>query len=93
MLPDTPALVAEDLTCIRNDRTLFSGLSFELRDSQALLLEGRNGSGKTSLLQHLAHNAPSDSYSDGIVHLVYGVQGRQILGRLLITPGEHNGYI
>jgi heme exporter protein A len=53
MLPDTPALVAEDLTCIRNDRTLFSGLSFDLRASQALLLEGRNGSGKTSLLRIL----------------------------------------
>ena len=53
MLPDTPALVAEDLTCIRNDRTLFTGLSFQLRVSQALLLEGRNGSGKTSLLHIL----------------------------------------
>ena len=53
MLPDTPALVAQDLTCIRNDRTLFSGLSFQLRQSQALLLEGRNGSGKTSLLHIL----------------------------------------
>ena len=54
MLPDTPALVAEDLTCIRNDRTLFTGLSFQLRVSQALLLEGRNGSGKTTLLRALA---------------------------------------
>jgi heme exporter protein A len=53
MPPDTPALVAQDLTCIRNDRTLFSGLSFQLRASQALLLEGRNGSGKTSLLHIL----------------------------------------
>ncbi|MGD2074672.1 MAG: cytochrome c biogenesis heme-transporting ATPase CcmA [Gammaproteobacteria bacterium] len=53
MSPDTPALAAQDLTCIRNDRTLFSGLSFQLRASEALLLEGRNGSGKTSLLHIL----------------------------------------
>jgi len=53
MRPDSPALVAQDLTCIRNDRTLFSGLCFELRSSQALVLEGRNGSGKTSLLHIL----------------------------------------
>jgi len=53
MFPDTPALNAQDLTCIRNDRTLFSGLSFKLGPSQALVLEGRNGSGKTSLLHIL----------------------------------------
>jgi heme exporter protein A len=53
MLPDTPALAARDLTCIRNDRTLFSGLSFQLQRAQALLLEGRNGSGKTSLMHIL----------------------------------------
>ncbi len=53
MFPDTSALVAQDLTCIRNDRTLFSKVSFQLHASQALLLEGRNGSGKTSLLNIL----------------------------------------
>ena len=48
-----PGLVAENLSCIRNDRTLFTGLSFHLQASQALLLEGRNGSGKTSLMHIL----------------------------------------
>jgi heme exporter protein A len=48
-----PALEAHDLECIRDDRTLFSGLAFRLEAGQALLLEGRNGSGKTSLLRIL----------------------------------------
>lgn len=44
---------ARDLECIRDDRTLFSGLHFDLGTGQALVLEGRNGSGKTSLLRIL----------------------------------------
>jgi heme exporter protein A len=41
------------LECIRDDRMLFSGLDFTLGSGQTLLLEGRNGSGKTSLLRIL----------------------------------------
>jgi len=44
---------ARDLTCIRDDRTLFSELNFTLGRGQALVLEGENGSGKTSLLRIL----------------------------------------
>ena len=47
------ALEAHGLECIRDDRTLFSGLGFRIETGQALLLEGRNGSGKTSLLRIL----------------------------------------
>lgn len=46
-------LQATDLTCIRDDRTLFSQLSFSLSSGQLLLVEGENGSGKTSLLRIL----------------------------------------
>ncbi|VAW76566.1 ABC transporter involved in cytochrome c biogenesis, ATPase component CcmA [hydrothermal vent metagenome] len=46
-------LEARDLTCIRDDRTLFDALSFTLEAGQAVLVEGRNGSGKTSLLRIL----------------------------------------
>jgi heme exporter protein A len=41
------------LECIRDDRTLFSNLEFRLEPGNALVLEGRNGSGKTSLLRIL----------------------------------------
>ncbi len=46
-------LEARSLSCIRDDRTLFEDLSFRLEAGQILLLEGRNGSGKTSLLRLL----------------------------------------
>lgn len=51
--PHRAMLKAHALTCIRNDRTLFSDLSFGLDPGQAVLVEGRNGSGKTSLLRIL----------------------------------------
>ncbi|MDH3980708.1 MAG: cytochrome c biogenesis heme-transporting ATPase CcmA [Gammaproteobacteria bacterium] len=46
-------LEGKGLECIRDDRVLFSGLDFVLGSGQTLLLEGRNGSGKTSLLRIL----------------------------------------
>jgi len=46
-------LEAHALECVRDDRTLFSNLGFRLERGQALILEGRNGSGKTSLLRIL----------------------------------------
>ncbi|HSG10533.1 MAG TPA: cytochrome c biogenesis heme-transporting ATPase CcmA [Gammaproteobacteria bacterium] len=49
----TASLHAIGLECIRDDRTLFSQLDFTLHPGQVLLLEGRNGSGKTSLLRIL----------------------------------------
>jgi len=49
----TYLLKGTDLSCIRDDRVLFEGLAFELVSGQVLLLEGKNGSGKTSLLRIL----------------------------------------
>ena len=46
-------LKAIELKCERGGRTLFEGLSFELRGGQLLRLGGQNGSGKTSLLRIL----------------------------------------
>lgn len=46
-------LSVEDLACQRDERWLFQNLSFNLVNGQAMLLEGSNGSGKTSLLRIL----------------------------------------
>lgn len=46
-------LQIRNLACIRDDRVLFEHLSLSLDDGQMLLVEGRNGSGKTSLLRIL----------------------------------------
>jgi heme exporter protein A len=45
------SLEVRNLSCIRDDRILFEGLGFRLLNSQVLLLEGKNGCGKTSLLR------------------------------------------
>jgi heme exporter protein A len=41
------------LQCIRDDRVLFEDLNFSLDSGHLLQIEGRNGSGKTSLLRIL----------------------------------------
>jgi heme exporter protein A len=48
------SLTAHGLVCVRDDRVLFEGLDFALGPGELLLVEGRNGSGKTSLLRILA---------------------------------------
>lgn len=50
----TARLAAEGLTLFRGERCLFRRLDFALDPGQLLLLEGRNGSGKTSLMRAIA---------------------------------------
>jgi ABC-type Mn2+/Zn2+ transport system ATPase subunit len=47
----THKLSADNLTLIRGERCLFQGLSFALESGGLLILEGRNGCGKTSLIR------------------------------------------
>jgi heme exporter protein A len=51
-MPD--CLTGQDLSCIRGERLVFSGLSFRLDAGGALVLRGPNGSGKSSLLRLVA---------------------------------------
>ena len=44
-------LEIQTLECVRDDRLLFSDLSFAVADAEVLQIEGPNGSGKTSLLR------------------------------------------
>jgi heme exporter protein A len=48
----------EDLICVRGGRVVFTGLEFALSPGDALLLNGPNGSGKTSLLRMMAGLTP-----------------------------------
>ncbi len=50
----TAKLSAAGLTLFRGERCLFRDLSFALNPGELLLLEGRNGSGKTSLMRAIA---------------------------------------
>lgn len=52
-------LVAHDLSCIRQERQIFSNLSLSLSKGELLWVKGRNGAGKSSLLRVLANLLPS----------------------------------
>ncbi len=55
-------LLADNLACSRGGREVFRSLSFSLPGGEALLVTGRNGAGKSSLLRVIA----------GLVHLSSG---------------------
>lgn len=55
------SLKTREVSCIRGHRTLFDNLALTLEGGQALLVEGSNGSGKTSLLKMLTGLRPPDS--------------------------------
>jgi len=46
-------LDVSNLGCVRGEQNLFSGIEFRLSDGELLYLQGKNGSGKTSLLRIL----------------------------------------
>jgi heme exporter protein A len=55
----TMTLVAENLSCERNGRLVFSNLSFTIGSGQCAELRGSNGSGKSSLLRVVAGLVPA----------------------------------
>jgi heme exporter protein A len=52
-MSENALLKIDNLSCVRDDRVLFEHLSLSLCGGQILIVEGRNGSGKTSLLRIL----------------------------------------
>jgi heme exporter protein A len=47
-------LTAENIVCVRGGREVFAGLNFSVGSGEALLVTGRNGAGKSSLLRLIA---------------------------------------
>jgi heme exporter protein A len=47
-------LEASGLACVRNGREVFTGLGFSVGQGEALMVTGRNGVGKSSLLRMIA---------------------------------------
>lgn len=71
-------LEVDSLSCERDLRELFSGLSFRLEPGRVLQVAGPNGSGKTSLLRILAGLLPA---AEGVVrydgHSIFSGRGRE----------------
>lgn len=52
-------LAVRGLVCARGGRVVFSGIDFDMRPGDAVVLAGANGSGKTSLLRIVAGALPA----------------------------------
>jgi heme exporter protein A len=75
-LSNKNVIYAHDLSFERSGRNIFSSLSFSLDVNQSLIIKGRNGSGKTSLLRCLAGFYPITSgkilwYGENILPAYY----------------------
>lgn len=79
-------LTAENVTCMRGERTVLSGVSFSIAEGEGLLLRGPNGAGKTTLLRTIAGFMTP---AKGRV-CVEGAKGRE-LGELCHYVGHLNG--
>jgi heme exporter protein A len=75
-------LVADKLTCSRGGREVFTGLNFSLSGGEALVVTGRNGAGKSSLLRMIA----------GLVAVTAGTLALTG-GEAEATPGEQAHYL
>jgi heme exporter protein A len=75
-------LIGDGLTCVRGGREVFAGLSFSLSDGEALVVTGRNGAGKSSLLRVIA----------GLVATTAGTLALAG-GDAEATPGEQAHYL
>lgn len=54
-------LIVQDLACRRSGRRIFAGLGFTLEAGEAIMITGRNGAGKSSLLAMLAGRLKPDA--------------------------------
>jgi heme exporter protein A len=82
-------LEISNLGCVRGERNLFSGVEFRLSNGELLYLQGKNGSGKTSLLRilcGLSHPAAGEIRWRGLLTSELGEEYRSELFYL----GHHN---
>ncbi len=89
-MSETALLKIDNLSCMRDDRVLFEHLSLSLCGGQMLLVEGRNGSGKTSLLRILTGLKMADEGEIYWHETVISEQGSDYYERVTYV-GHHDG--
>ncbi len=90
MLDDNHLLSIRQLSCARQQQTLFANLTLQLAPGDLLIVEGPNGSGKSSLLRILAGLA-SPSGGDMYWHGVSTTSQRQAFHADMHYVGHANG--
>ncbi|MCE4226381.1 heme ABC exporter ATP-binding protein CcmA [Methylobacterium sp. C25] len=79
-------LIVENLACRRSGRRIFAGLGFMLGASEALMVTGRNGAGKSSLLAMLSGRLKPDAGSIRVEEV-----GEATLAECLHVVGHRDG--
>ena len=83
-------LKVESLGCQRNEKQLFSGMSFQLEPGEMIQVDGSNGSGKTTLLRMVSGLLPIDEgtvyWNDISIH-----KNREDYMSDLLFVGHKNG--
>ncbi|MED5526659.1 cytochrome c biogenesis heme-transporting ATPase CcmA [Gallaecimonas pentaromativorans] len=85
-----PLISVENLSCIREERTLFASLSFDLEAGELIQVEGPNGAGKSSLLAIVA--GLGDSATGKVCYLNQAIgEVRAQYHQDLLFIGHHSG--
>lgn len=83
-------LEAKNLSCIRDERILFQGISFCVQQGEIVQVEGVNGAGKTSLLRILAGlSQPDEGDVDWLGKNIRHYRERY--NRILLFLGHQSG--
>ena len=83
-------LEAQGLSCIRDERALFTELSFAIHPGELVQVEGPNGAGKTTLLRILA-GLSSGEAGDILWQGESTRRNRDIYNQALLYIGHHAG--
>ncbi|MFG6077551.1 cytochrome c biogenesis heme-transporting ATPase CcmA [Erwinia sp. OPT-41] len=83
-------LQAHNLTCVRDERMLFSELSFTVSAGDIVQIEGANGAGKTSLLRILAGLSRAEQ-GEVLWQQQPVRKQREVWHRALLYLGHHPG--
>jgi heme exporter protein A len=81
----------KDLSLVRGERRLFSGLDLEIQAGQAIALTGRNGAGKTSLLRAVVGLLRPAAGAIAFYGAAGALEAETVRAEALHLVGHHDG--